>query len=56
MLDILKNIFNIKDNGEIAQLARASALHAGGCGFKSHSLHQVNRRLLWVIVVISLVL
>ena len=27
--------------GELAQLARASALHAGGQGFKSLILHQV---------------
>ena len=29
-------------SGGLAQLARAPALHAGGRGFESHILHQMN--------------
>ena len=32
----------IKSFGELAQLARAPALHAGGQGFESLILHQSN--------------
>ena len=31
--------------GGLAQLARAPALHAGGRGFESHILHQIDNKL-----------
>lgn len=32
-------------SGGLAQLARAPALHAGGRGFESHILHQIEIKL-----------
>lgn len=39
--------------GELAQLARASALHAEGQGFESPILHQVGKRVAIILVVIA---
>lgn len=42
---IIFYVIIVKHRGGIAQLARAPALHAGGRGFESHILHQIDNEL-----------